>query len=183
MEWMTVLSHAPIALLGVFCLLSGYVLGARRARAVKRRVLRDLNAQSQDLLETKSSLRSLKHHVSQQKRKDRLLKLTLKKLQQADAQCRQMSETLSQQNGKYHVDTSRLRLDAVKMRETAIKAVDIARRATDRLHQLEQASPAAQAIVASQPRPCATGEPVIQSDAIISGPNRDSAHLNQASEP
>ena len=176
MEWITALPYAPFALLGAFCLFVGYALGARRARAVKRRVLRDLNAQSLELLDTRSSLSSLEHYASQQARKDRLLKLMMKKLQKAEARCRQMSESLAQQNRKYYVDTARLRLDAVEHRETAIKATEIARRATAHLQRLEQASPVTQTIVAPEPKSYGAGEPVTVS--VVDQPRLDAPGNN-----
>ncbi len=183
------LPYAPFALLGAFCLLLGYALGARRAKAVKRRVLRDLNAQSLELLDTKFSLNSLEHYASQQERKDRLLKLTMKKLQQAEARCRQMTDAMSQQDRKYYVDTSRLRLDVVESRETAIKATEVARRATAHLQRLEQASPVTQTIVAPEPKSDGTGDPVTvsivdpgrqdtPSDNAMPVSNRDSARFS-----
>ena len=183
--------YALYALPGAFfCLLTGYALGARRARAVKRHVLRNLNAQSLELLDTKSALSSLEHYASQQERKDRLLKLTMKKLQEAEARCRQMTEALSQQNRKHFVDTARLRLDAVESRETAIKATEIARRATAHLQRLEQASPVTQTIVAPEPKSYGAGETVTVSvvdqarlntpgNNIMPVSNRDSARFTK----
>lgn len=190
MEWILVLPYAPFALLGTLCLLVGYALGARRARAVKRRVLRDLNVRSLELLDTKSTLHSLEHYASQQDRKDRLLKLTLKKLQQAEARSRQVTEALALQNRKYFVTMSRLRLDAMESREMAIKAAQIARRATAHLKRLEQASRVTQTIVAPEPKSYGTGEQVTVSvvdqsrldtpcDSVMPVSNRDSTRFTK----
>jgi sulfite reductase alpha subunit-like flavoprotein len=149
MEWTSVLPYAPFAILGILCLLIGFALGARRSRAVKRRVLRDLNSQSLELLDTRTSLQCLEHYASQQERKDRLLVLTLKKLQQAEARCRQLDSAYAKQKRKHYVDMSRLRLEAVESRELAVKAAQIARRATARLQRVEQASPGTQSISVS----------------------------------
>ncbi|ASJ74681.1 hypothetical protein IMCC3135_23060 [Granulosicoccus antarcticus IMCC3135] len=200
MEWTSLLPYLYFAVLGIFCLIFGYVLGARRSRVVKLRVLRDLNTQSLELLDTKSSLSSLEHYASQQERKDRLLKLTLQKLQQAEARCRQMSDIQDRQHRKNYVEMSRLRLDAVQAHEAAAKAKDIAQRATAHLQRLEQASPKTQTIIAPEPKSYGTGEPVTVSvvdqihpksarDNIVPVSNRDSARLtrlsssNEASAP
>lgn len=190
MEWISVHPYTPFALLAILCLFIGYCLGARRARVIKRRVLRDLNSQSLDLLDARSSLQSLEHYASQQERKDNLLKLTLKKLQQAETQCREMKETLARENRKYYVDTARLRLDAVESRESAINAAEVARRATAHLKRLEQASSATQTIVAPEPKSYGAGEPVTVSvvdqarletphDSIMPVSNRDSARFTK----
>jgi hypothetical protein len=183
-------SVVPYVVLGVSCLLVGFALGARRARKVKRRVLQELNAQSLELLDTRSSLNALEHYTAQQGRRDKLLKLALRKLKETNDRCRSMALLMARQNRKHYMEMSRLRLRAVESRETAIKAAAIARQATAHLKRLENASPVIQTIEAPAPKSYGTGDPVTVSvvdqaradaprDAITPVSNRDSARLTK----
>lgn len=187
MEWIDLI---PSLLIGCACLLVGYALGARRARSVKRQAQRERNAQALELLDARASLHSLEHYASQQERKDKLLKMTLRKLQEANARCKEADSQLAAQKRQHYSETSRLRLDAVKSHETAVLAADIARKATAHLERLEQASPAIQTIKAPEPKSYGTGDAVTVSvvdqarsdtpdDAVIPVSNRDSARLTK----
>ncbi|NND91635.1 MAG: hypothetical protein HKN42_12310 [Granulosicoccus sp.] len=96
-------------LLGLGCLLVGYLLGTRRARLVRRRVQKELDSKCLALLESRASLRALQQIASQQSRKDRLLKLTLRKLKQANERDRDMSRHLARQKRIHHAKLSRIR--------------------------------------------------------------------------
>ncbi len=187
MEWIDLI---PSLLVGCACLLVGYALGSRRARAIKRRALRDRNAQALELLDARSSLHSLEHYASQQGRKDKLLKMTLRKLQEANARCKAADDLLIAQKKRHYSETSRLRLDAVNAHEAALKAAAIARKATAHLQRLEQACPSVQTIKAPEPKSYGTGDPVTVSvvdqaradtpdDTVIPVSNRDSARLTK----
>lgn len=199
MEWMNLV---PSIAVGCACLLAGYALGARRGRRLKRQSLRDMNAQSLALLDAKASLNSLEHYASQQQRKDKLLKLTLRKLQQANARCLELNELLTTRKKQHFSETSRLRLQAVEAREVAAhaaikatarataRATSLARQTKAHLQRLEQASPVTQTIEAPAPKSYGTGNPVTvsvvdqarldtPSDAPTPVSNRDSARLTK----
>ncbi len=197
MEWIDLI---PSILVGCACLLVGYAIGARRARTIKRQALRDRNAQALELLDARASLQTLEHYASQQERKDKLLKMTLQKLQEANARCKAADDLLTVQKRQHYSETSRLRLDAVKAHEAAVMATEIARKANAHLERLEQACPTVQTIKAPEPKSYGTGDPVTVSvvdqarsdapdDAVAPVSNRDSARLtrlrssNEASAP
>lgn len=187
MEWTDVLWYL---LVGIGCLLIGYMLGARRARRVKKRALQELNAQALELLDVKSSLSAMQQSSSQQVRKDKLLNLTLRKLKQSNARSRNLCDLLTKQNKQHYIELARLRLRAVEARETALNAAAIARQATAHLKRLEQASPVTQTIEAPEPKSYGCGEPVTVSvvdqarldvpcDAASAVSNRDSDRLSK----
>lgn len=197
MEWIDVV---PSLIAAVACLLVGYALGCRRARSVRRRVLREMNAQSIELLDARSSLSKLENYASRQQRRDRLLKMTLRKLQEANASCQQLSDKFDAEKKLHYSETSRLRLQVVESHEKAVKATEIAHRVAAHLQRLEKASPITQTIEAPEPKSYGCGEPVTvsvvdqarletPSDAIMPVSNRDSARLtrmrssNEASAP
>lgn len=197
MEWIDVL---PTLLASLVCLLIGFALGSRRGRSARRRALRDLNAQSIELLDARSSLHRLENYAAQQQRRDRLLKMTLRKLQEARASTGQVEQLLEQEKRQNYTRVSRLRLDLVEAREAAERFEGIARQATAHLQRLEKASPVTQTIEAPEPKSYGTGEPVTvsvvdqarldtPSDAVMPVSNRDSARLtrlrssNEASAP
>lgn len=193
MEWMNLLPHIAIACaIACTCLLIGFALGARRGRSVRRQCLRETNAQSLELLDAKASLSSLEHYASQQERKDKLLKMTLRKLQQANARNQEMNDTLATLKNQHYSEMARLRLEAVESHEKAVKAANMARQATAHLQRLEQASPVTQTIEAPEPKSYGTGDAVTVSvvdqarldtpdDAPIPVSNRDSARLTRLS--
>lgn len=187
MEWIDLIPHLVV---GCACLLLGYAFGVRRARAIKRRALREMNAQSLELLDARSSLSSLEQYASQQERKDKLLKMTLRKLQEANASRKDMEALLVTRQKQHYSETSLLRLQAVEARETAVKATTLARKAAAHLKLLEKASPAIQTIKAPEPKSYGAGDPVTVSvvdqaridkpdDAVIPVSNRDSARLTK----
>jgi len=187
MEWINLVWYALVLAAG---LLIGYGLGAKRSRRVKTRVLQQLNAQSLELLDTKSTLSTLQTYVSQHQRKDRLLKLSLRKLQETQLRVKYLSDKLLTQHKKQFIEHSRLRLQAAEARETTIKAISIARKATIHLKRLELASPVTQTIEAPEPKSYGSGEAVTVSvvdqarlntprDVVNPVSNRDSARLSK----
>lgn len=141
MEWIVVVG---CLLPGLVCLLIGYALGARRGRRIKRELLQDLTSQSLELLDTRASLHCLERYAAQQERKDKLLKLSLRKLQQVNGRNEHMAHLMSRQNKQHYVESSRLRMHAVEYREKALQFASIARQATAQLKRLQDASSSAQ---------------------------------------
>ena len=187
MEWINVIWYAVVLAAG---LLLGYGLGARRARRVKKRVLQQLNAQSLELLDTKSTLASMSQYVAQQKRKDQLVRLSLRKLKASQTNVKILSEQLKEQQRKHFIQLSHLKLKAVEYREAAVKATAIAKKAAIHLKRLEAASPVTQTIEAPEPKSYGCGEAVTvsvvdqarldtPSDAVNPVSNRDSARLTK----
>jgi len=187
MEWNQLVWYFLTALSGIVV---GYLVGTKAARKVKRRAVQQMNKQSLELLDAKSTANQLQANADEGQRKDRLLKLTLAKLQQANKQ----SDFLRQQqvsNGKKHfVAISRMRLRALEARETARRAATIARKATLHLQRLEQASPVTQTIEAPEPKSYGNSDPVTVSvvdqahlesntNSIAQVSNRDSARLTK----
>lgn len=181
---------AWLFVLGLSCLLFGYVLGGRNSRRVKRRVLQQLNAQSLELLDVKSSLSTIIHLESQQKRKERLLNLTLRKLRQSNARIQQLSSLVETQNKKHYIELAQLRLKEVECRENAQRSEMMAKQAVAHLIRLEKASPVTQTIEAPAPKSYGSGEPVTVSvvdqpmrekarDTVSAMSNRDSALLSK----
>ncbi|MFK7856224.1 MAG: hypothetical protein AB8B79_19060 [Granulosicoccus sp.] len=187
MEWNDLIGYAAMLVAG---LLLGYALGAKRSRKIKKRVLQQLNIQSLELLDAKSSLSAQENYISQHQRKDRLLKLSLRKLKESQQAVKTLADNQRTQEKKYFIELSRLRLSAVESREVAIKATAIARKATVHLKRLEEASPITQTIEAPEPKSYGSGEAVTVSvvdqaridapnDAVNPVSNRDSAKLTK----
>lgn len=187
MEWNNLIGYAALMLAGI---LLGYALGARRSRRLKKRVLQQLNVQSLELLDAKSALSAQENYISQHKRKDRLLKLSLRKLKESQQAVKTLADKQSTLEKNHFIALSRLRLDAVQSREVAVKATTIARKATIHLKRLEDTSPSRQTIEAPEPKSYGSGEAVTVSvvdQARIDAPNdaanpvsnRDSARLTK----
>jgi len=187
MEWTDVLWYL---LIGMGSLVLGYSLGSRRARKTKKRALQQMNAQSLELLDVKASLNAFRQSAGQQLRKDKVLKLALRKLQRSDMRSRKLGTLLVQHNKKYYIDIAKLKLQAVKANEKAVRATTIARQATAHLKRLEQASPVTQTIKAPEPKSYGSGDPVTVSvvdqarltaacDAPTAVSNRDSDRLTK----
>lgn len=187
MEWTDVLWYLLVSVGG---LVVGYAFGSRRARKIKKRALRQMNAQSLELLDVKASLNAQKQSASQQLRKDKVLKLALRKLKLADLQSAKLDTLLMRQNKKHYIDIAKLKLKAVKANEKAVGATAIARKATVHLKRLEQASPITQTIEAPEPKSYGSGDPVTVSvvdqarldsacDAPSAVSNRDSDRLSK----
>ena len=72
----TVITLAGCLLSG---LLLGYAIGARRSRRSRRELQQSLNSQSLDLLDIKSEHGRMRKLQGQSQRKDRLLKMVLRR--------------------------------------------------------------------------------------------------------
>ena len=186
-EWTAVLSYALLALISIGI---GYVFGARRSKRTKRRLQEELNRQSLALLDSKAALNATQLKLDHQPRKDKLLELTLRRLQFANKRSKSLAQLVAKQNKSHFIQLSKLRLRAVESREAALKAAEIARKATVHLRRLEDASPATQTIEAPEPKSYGCGGAVTVSvvdqvridspkEAAAPMTNRDSARLTK----
>jgi len=187
MEWSQLIWYFLVA---AVCSFAGYLLGTRRARKLQRRVVQQMNRQSLELLEARSSISRLQVYANKQQRKDRLLKLTLTRLHLANRQLAASREQAATSQRRHLVALSRMRLRALEARETARKATAIARKATFHLRRLEKASPVTQTIEAPEPKSYGNGDPVTVSvvdqakldgtaESIVQVSNRDSARFSK----
>lgn len=185
MEWNQLVLYTLAALGGIAL---GYAVGVRRARKIKRRIVQQMNVQSLELLDAKAAVTKMEASAVAHRRKDKVLRLALNKLQQANRDVSLLREQQALSNKKHFVEISRLRLRTVQARETAQRAAAIAKKATLHLRRLEKASPVTQTIEAHEPKSYGTGEPVTVSvvdqahldgcdDAIAKVSNRDSDRL------
>lgn len=187
MEWNDLVSYIALAAVGI---LIGYAVGSRNARQVKKRVMQQLNTQSIELLEAKTSLSQLESVAKEQTRRERLLELTMKKLQKAnqDVKALQLQQVARDRNA--YIELSRMRMKAVQAQDKAARVTEIARKATVHLKRLELASPVTQTIEAHEPKSYGNGAPVRVSvvdqgrldgtaEPVAQVTNRDSARLTK----
>jgi len=188
MELYSVSTLAPLAGCLIIGILLGFTLGSRRARRTRREIQQAFNSQSLELLDIKSEHSRLKKKLAQSPRKDRLLRLVLRRLQEAEAEVASASSTVQSQERRHYIERARLRMIAVNTQEKAKRATLIALRATQHLKRLEQASPSTQTITAPEPKSYGQGESVTVSvvdqhtpntrqEAVTRVSNRDSARL------
>lgn len=187
MEWNNLVSYIALALIAIVL---GYAIGLRHARRIKRRALQQLNSQSLELLETKTRLSELHSVAREQPRRERLLKLTMTKLQQANQHVKVLERQQEIRDRHAFIALSKMRLKAVQSHERAVKVSEIARRATIHLKRLELASPVTQTIKAPEPKSYGSGDPVTVSvvdqgrldgtaEPLSAVSNRDSAQLTK----
>ncbi|MFK7860482.1 MAG: hypothetical protein AB8B64_16805 [Granulosicoccus sp.] len=187
MEWNQLIWYFIATAVGVG---AGYTLGTRSGRKMKRRVVQQMNVQALDLLDARSEITQLAGYAAKQKRKDKLLKLTLTKLQQANKAVAASKAELETANKKHFVAISRMRMHALEARETARKAAAIARKATLHLRRLEKSSPITQTIEAPEPKSYGKSDSVTVSvvdqahldgsaESMAQVSNRDSARLSK----
>lgn len=187
-------------LIGLISLLLGFWLGGQHGRRVKRESLAELNTKSLEMLEIKNQVKAIKVEAAEVERKDRLLSLSLKELQESKAQLKKMRQLMITQGKKQFIDESYLRLKAIKSHEKALKATELARKATSQLKRWESAIPAIQALQqASETQPQKSTYPTVDvldnrrvngsSDVVRRVSSRDSRRLaklnssNEASGP
>lgn len=187
MEWTQILLCTTLA---VLCLVAGYLSGTRRARKLKKRLIQEHNQRSLDLLDAKKTSYELQAAVDQHQPREKLLQLSLSKLQQANCEIIELRKHQESTDKKHYIELSKIRMRAVEARETAQRAVAIARKATSHLQRIEKASPVTQTIEAHEPKSYGSGAPVTVSvvdqvsldraaDAIAQVSNRDSVRLTQ----
>ncbi len=171
-------------------LLIGFLLGSRRSRRSRRELLKTVNATNLELLDVKTERNQLIRREGQNIRKDKLLRLSLQRLQQANSQITRLTGTVRTQERHHYILKSRLRLGIVEAREQTKRAATIAARATSHLRRLESASPVTQTITTPPPKSYGHGEtvtvsvvdqhsPDVRRDAVTRVSNRDSVRLTR----
>lgn len=189
MEWTEILLCIVAA---AACLAVGYLIGSRRARKLKKRLMQQHNQRSLDMLAIKKNTAELQAAVDQHKPREQLLSLSLARFKEADRENNLLRQRDEERERKHYVELSTMRMQAVRAHETAKKAATIAKRATSHLRRIEKASPVTQTIEAHHPKSYGTGEPVTVSvvdqasldraaDAMVQVTNRDSARLKNLS--
>lgn len=191
MEWNHLVWYFVAAMGAMTCACLGYAAGTRSARKFKRRTAQQLNSQALQLLEANTKINQLTAYADKQQRKDRLLKLTLAKLQKANKLIEKSCQQQTTNDKKHFIALSRMRLRALEARQTARKAAAIARKATFHLQRLEKASPVTQTIEAPEPKSYGNSDPVTVSvvdqarldggsaGSVAQVSNRDSARLTK----
>ena len=168
----------------------GYTLGSRRARAMKKRVVQQMNAQSLELLDAKSHSTQLESALKEQERAHEAVSMASVRLKQADKVIALLRQQQQVRDRKNQIKTTRLQALALENRQGALKATRIARKATLHLQRIEQASPVTQTIEAHEPKSYDNSMPVTVSvvdqarvdkdaDNISKVSNRDSAILTK----
>ena len=140
---------AIAVLTGIFF---GYMFGSRYLRKQKRELQRALNQQSLDMLDVKSEHANLSKSIGQVERKDRLLKLTLTQLADANARVQTLQKKLDGLEKQHYIKLLRLRLVATQSVVKARRARKIAAIATGHAKRLEAALPNTQTINAPPPK-------------------------------
>lgn len=179
-----------LALYVIIALLIGYFVGSRHSRKQQKSMLRDYNQQSLDMLDVKAEHAKLSKFLGQSQRKDRLLKLTLKQLKDANQRANLLQKRLGHIEKQHYIKSSRLRLLASHASEKARRATSIATRATQHLKQIEKQLPPKQTINAPPPKSYGQAAavavqvvdqhtPESQQDAIMRVSNRDSARFTR----
>lgn len=151
---------AVCALVLLFGLLLGYFFGSRAAKRRRRELQQALNAQSLELLDVRSEHRQLSRFIGDAERKDRLLKLTLKKLQTSNQAVDALQALQKQTEREHFIAMSRLNMTAVESKQQAKRAAGAAREASFRLRLLERALPQLQTITTHEPKSYGQGEAV-----------------------
>jgi len=180
---------AVLASIVVGCVI-GYVIGSRHSRKQQRELQRAMNKQSLDMLDVKSKYASLSKSIGQTERKDRLLKLTLKQLAEANAQVQSLQLKLDGIEKQHYIKLLRLRLVATQSVVKARRARKIAAIATSHAKRLEAAMPNTQTINAPPPKSYGQAaavpvkvvdqhSPDALQDAMVRVSNRDSSRFTQ----
>jgi len=189
MEFLPPTNLIILALCVVAAAIVGYLLGARQSRSQKKELLRELNKQSLDMLDVKSKHSKLSKFLGQSKRKDRLLRHTLKELKAANQRAELYSTRLARIEKQHFIKSSRLRLLATQATEKARRATKIANTATAQLKKIEKAVPT-QTINAPPPKSYGQGaavpvrvvdqqSPEAQIQSAVRVSNRDSARFTR----
>ncbi len=179
-----------LALYLIVTLVIGYMLGSRLARRQKRELQRELNKQSLDMLDVKSEHAKLAKFLGQSNRKDRLLKLTLTQLTEANQRADMLQRRIEHIEKQHYIRSSRLQLLATQAAEKARRASQIAARATSHLKRLEKTLPQTQTINAPPPKSYGQAaavpvkvvdqkSPEAHHEAIMRVSNRDSARFTR----
>jgi len=114
-----------------------YVLGTKRSRLQRRILQTDLNRQSLELLDIKADLAKLEKKRDQFARKDRVLKLTLRRLASVTALTRDFDHHKRKTERKHFMEVSRLQVAAAEARQQALRAAKVATTKSKQLKKLE----------------------------------------------
>jgi predicted flap endonuclease-1-like 5' DNA nuclease len=143
---------AITALYALIALALGYAIGSRRSRSHRRELQKQLNSKSIEALDSKAELNKVVKYLGKGQRKDKLLKLTLSKLQKSEDRAEMLARRLEHVEKQHYIKTSRLRLVATHASDKAKRATEIAAKASSRLKQIEKYLPASQTINAPPPK-------------------------------
>jgi len=143
-------------LLCAVCILAGctvgYLIGSRKSRKQKHFLQRELNKKSLDVLDAKAEHAELSKSIVRTERKDRLLKLTLTQLTDANARVKSLQSKLDGIEKQHYIKVLRLRLVATQAIDKAKQAHKVAKQAASHIKQLEAAIPNTQTINAPPPK-------------------------------
>lgn len=137
MEWNQLMWYALIA---AGALTLGYLIGTRRARSMKKRMIQQLNSQSLDLLDAKALTNEYDAYVVKQEGKNKLLENCLAELAKETELVTTLQAQLTEQKDKHFAEQHSLRAQAVNAVKIAKRATHVAREATQRLKQQENAA-------------------------------------------
>lgn len=162
----------------VIGLVAGYFIGARVSKRRRREMQQSLNEANLEVLDAKTETRNLSKYLGEAKRKDRLLKLTLKKLKLGNQVTHGLHQNQQSIERKHFIEISRLKLSAAEARQRAKHAAEVAREASFRLRLLERALPQLQTITTHEPKSYGQGEAVTVSvvDKHLPEATRDQAN-------
>ena len=138
----------------------GFLFGANKSRRQRRTLQRSLNDTNLELLDARKEAREMAEFLGDAERKDRLLKLTLKKLTSGNQAVNALQQNLQTVDRKHFIEMSRLNMSAVEADQKANKATEIAREAIFRLRLLESALPQLQTITTHEPKSYGQGDAV-----------------------
>lgn len=181
MEITTTILSAGCALVLVIGVIAGYLVGVRLSKSRRRQMQRSLNETNLELLDVRTENRQLSQFLGAAERKDRLLKLTLKKLKLGNLATNALHKNQQNIDRKHFIEKSRLNLAAIEANQRAKKAAAVARKASFRLRLLERALPQLQTITAHEPKSYGQGEAVTVSVVDKHGPAATRDHANQVS--
>lgn len=160
MEWNQLMGYAVIA---VGASTFGYMIGTRKARAMKKRLIQQLNSQSLDLLDSKALKNEFDEYVVEQERRNKTLELCMVRLAQANKQISALEAQLTNLAKKHFVELSATRARAVDAINIARRATSVARAASVKLKNLERIPPAAEQSPASETKQCVTNGAIAMS--------------------
>lgn len=164
MEWNQLMGYAVIALGGSAL---GYMIGTRKARVMKKRMIQQLNSQSLDLLDSRALKNEFDEYVLKQKRKNKVLEVCMVRLSRANEQVSALEAQLTDQSKKHFVELSSTRARAVDAMNLARRATSIARATSVKLKNLQHIPPAtAEDIQASETNPASETKKCVTNGAI-----------------
>ena len=181
MEVTTTILGAACALALLIGLIAGYLVAIRLSKSRRRSMQQSMNETSLELLDERSKNRKLSQFLGEAQRKDRLLKLALKKLKLGNQSAHSLRQNQQSIDRKHFIEKSRLTLAAVEASHKAKQATEEAREANFRLRLLERVLPQLQTITTHEAKSYGQGEAVTVSVVDKHGPAVTREHANQVS--